>query len=237
MFQNAERPALGELVSWSKPPARSATGMERDWLLPETRELYRSIYTRAGVGALRALAVTSAVPSEGKTTTALGIATAYAQDFPLDRVVVVECDVRRATLAADFGFIGTRGFVDYLTKPASGVDPCQSTLLDNLHLLPVGGPVDNASRLFRSTCLPEALAALAADHALVILDVPPILGSSDAQLLCAAAGAALLIARTGMTPTDQVRRAVDVLGDALRGVVLNGTSSAVPSLFRHLAGW
>lgn len=236
MFENVSRSGRGELVPWSKPEAHSAIGLPRDWVLPETRELYRSIYTRVGIASLKTLAVTSAVAGEGKTTTALGIATAYAQDFPLHRVVVVECDIQRSALAEDFGLSGATGFVEYLAEPVSGEDPCQSTLLENLHLLPAGKPVDNASRFFRSSRLGEALASLASEHELVILDLPPILGSSDAQVVSAAADGAILVARTGMTPTDLVRRAIDVLGESLRGVVLNGTSSSVPPLFRRLIG-
>ena len=71
-------------------------------------EVFRGIYTRAGIGFAReALAITSAIAGEGKTTVGVGLGVAVAQDFPELRVLLVETDIQRPALAADLAAPGT----------------------------------------------------------------------------------------------------------------------------------
>src|SRR5215208_3250790 len=83
-----------------------ANGQEqqRDWLFAGADELFRGLYTRAGIGfTSEVLAVSSAMAGEGKTTVSLGLAVTVAQDYPERRVCLVESDFQRPTLAEDFG--------------------------------------------------------------------------------------------------------------------------------------
>src|SRR5215468_10389710 len=75
----------------------------RDWLFTGADEVFRGLYTRAGIGfASEVLMVSSALTGEGKTTVSLGLALTVAQDYPDRRVVLVETDAQRPTLANDF---------------------------------------------------------------------------------------------------------------------------------------
>src|SRR5215471_7949709 len=77
-----------------RPPAVPEPPDERAMIWPETDELFRSIYTRAGLGfAPEVIAVTSALPSDGKSTLSLALAIAVAQDFPDRNVLLIETDV------------------------------------------------------------------------------------------------------------------------------------------------
>src|SRR5947207_14143009 len=77
---------------------------QREWLFAGADELFRNLYTRAGIGfTSEVLAVSSAIAREGKTTVSLGLAVTVAQDYPERRVCLVETDFQRPTLAADFG--------------------------------------------------------------------------------------------------------------------------------------
>src|SRR5262245_66504589 len=77
---------------------------QRDWLFSGADELFRNLYTRAGIGfTSEVLAVSSAIAGEGKTTVSLGLAVTVAQDYPERRVLLVETDFQRPTLADDFG--------------------------------------------------------------------------------------------------------------------------------------
>ena len=100
----------------SAPAAREQAypGERRDWLIPGSDELFRSIYTGFEVASGLSLAVCSSVQGEGKTTISLGLAIAIAQDFPDRRVVVVETDLWRSVLAKDFGFAPDPGLADCL---------------------------------------------------------------------------------------------------------------------------
>ena len=88
------------------PPDPRAGGPQfggaRKPIFPEAEELFRGIYTRAGLTAPGVIAVTSAIAGEGKTTVALGLAVMVAQDFPERRVLLAEADLRQPVLAADF---------------------------------------------------------------------------------------------------------------------------------------
>src|SRR5206468_9472431 len=111
----------------------------REWLFTGADELFRGLYTRAGVGfASEVLMVSSALAGEGKTTVSLGLALTVAQDYPDRRVVLVETDVEHPTLANDFAVEPSPGLVDCIL----GEEPMESafrpSFLDNLHLVPVG---------------------------------------------------------------------------------------------------
>src|SRR5215471_3455509 len=92
---------------------RGADEPARDWLFTGADELFRGLYTRAGIGfSSEVLMVSSALAGEGKTTISLGLALTVAQDFPDRRVVLVETDVQRPALASDFGVEPAPGLVD-----------------------------------------------------------------------------------------------------------------------------
>jgi Mrp family chromosome partitioning ATPase len=89
-------------------------GAQRKPIFPEAEELFRGIYTRAGLTAPGVIAVTSAIAGEGKTTVALGLAVMVAQDFPERRVLLAEADLRQPVLATDFGVEPSPGLSDAL---------------------------------------------------------------------------------------------------------------------------
>src|SRR6266851_3924744 len=149
---------------------------QREWLFGGADEVFRSLYTRAGIGfASEVLMVSSAVAGEGKTSVGLGLAVTVAQDYPDRRVVLVETDVQRPALAADFGSEPTPGLVDCIL----GGDPMERafrpTFLDNLHLIPVGGPSKSPGRALRSGRMAALVDALRQTYDLVILDAPALL--------------------------------------------------------------
>src|SRR3954453_2728433 len=188
------------------PPERGDTGLSqkssgpRKPFLPEAEELFRGIYTRAGLNASGVVAVTSAIAGEGKTTVALGLAVMVAQDFPERRVLLPEADLRHPVLAADFDVEESPGLAEAL----EGISPVgigyRETFLPNLRLLPAGEPTPNPSRLLRSSRFAAVLAATRENHDLVIVDAPALLVSSDAALVTDQADGVVMVVRSGVTP-------------------------------------
>jgi capsular exopolysaccharide synthesis family protein len=218
-------------------PAGYSDGAQRKPIFPEAEELFRGIYTRAGLTAPGVVAVTSAIAGEGKTTVALGLAVMVAQDFPERRVLLAEADLRQPVLAADFDVEPSPGLAEAL----EGVYPVglgyRETFLPNLRLLPAGEPTPNPSRLLRSSRFPAVLAATQRNHDLVILDAPALLVSSDAALVTDQADGVIMVIRSGVTPAPIVNRALELVAEErLRGMVLNGAQSAVPGWLRRIFG-
>jgi capsular exopolysaccharide synthesis family protein len=209
---------------------------QREWIFPGVDELFRSIYTRAGLGfSSEVLAITSAISGEGKTTLSVGLGVTIAQDFPESRILLVEADMKNPVLAADFGVEPAPGLIDCVQSGASIQHAYRPTFLDNLHVVPVGGPLQSTARVLRSIRMASAIDAMRQTHDLIILDVPPILVNSDAVLLNDMADGVMMVVRAGVTPLDVVNRAiVEVDAEKLRGIVLNASNSAVPGWIRRL---
>ncbi|MBV9132146.1 MAG: CpsD/CapB family tyrosine-protein kinase [Chloroflexi bacterium] len=210
----------------------------REWHFSGVDDVFRGIYTRAGVGfTSEVLAVCSAIAGEGKTTVAVGLATTIAQDFPDRRVLLVETDFQRPALAQDFDVAATPGLVDCVSAGEPLQAAIRPTYLDNLHIVPVGGQVRHVGRPLRSSRIAALIDSMRQSYEVVILDLPPILANSDSVLLTDLADGAICVARSGVTPMNLVTKALEQLEEGkLRGVVLNGTQTSIPTWLQRLIG-
>jgi capsular exopolysaccharide synthesis family protein len=211
---------------------------ERDWLFAGADELFRGLYTRAGIGfTSEVLAVSSAIAGEGKTTVSLGLAVTVAQDYPERRVCLVETDFQRPTLAADFDVEPSPGLVDCILADEPLELAFRASFIDNLHLLPVGGPAAGNGRALRSSRMAAIVDSLRQSYDLVVVDAPAILVNSDSVMLMDLADSAVLVVRSGVTPSPMVSKALEQIDETkLRGIVLNGSKSAIPGWLRRLGG-
>jgi capsular exopolysaccharide synthesis family protein len=212
--------------------------LPRDPVFPETDEIFRGIYTRAGTGFVsEVIAVCSAIAGEGKTTVGVGLAVTVAQDFPERRVLLVETDLQRPVLAADFGIESSPGLIDCVVDDEPLLSVCRPTYLANLHIVPAGELGQTRGRPLRSSRMASVVDAMRQNYELIILDLPPILVNSDAVLLTDLADGVLCVVRAGVTPANVVSRALEQVEEGkLRGVVINGTTTALPGWIRRLAG-
>jgi Mrp family chromosome partitioning ATPase len=207
-------------------------------LLAGADEVFRGIYTRAGLGiANEVLTVTSALAGEGRTTLSLGLAVTLAQDFPERRVVVVETAFEQPVLANDFAVDPWPGLLECVVGEQPLTAACRPTSLDNLDILPAGGPASSRGRPLRSEGMALLIDVLRRSYDLVVLDAPGVLVNSDAILLSDLADATILVVRAGATPSALLSRTLDLLDQTrLRGVVLNGVGPAAPGWVRRLFG-
>jgi exopolysaccharide transport family protein len=167
----------------------------------------------------RVIAVTSALPREGKSTTALGLTRALATSG--SRVLLIDCDFRRSALNAMIGD-PQRGLADVLDGKAKIAeviirDPRTSALI-----LP-WGRAPGAKELMSSSAFDEGLAALRERFDHVIIDTPPVLAVADARLIAAKADVTLMVSEWNKTPGRAAATAVELLRSAganLIGVAL-----------------
>ena len=181
-------------------------------------------------GRLRSIMLTSAAPSEGKTTISAHLAIANADRGK--KTLLVDADLRRPSLHAKFGFAPREGLSNVLTGELAWQDaivPVKGN--PNLSLLPAGLGSHRAADLIGprlSTLLDE----FAKEFDLVILDSPPLLGFAECLQMASAADGVLIISRAGETRRKAVAEVISVL-NRLRanivGVVLNQVSQNTSS--------
>jgi capsular exopolysaccharide synthesis family protein len=191
-------------------------------------EAYRSLRTSILLSnpgrPPRMIVLTSALPEDGKTATALNLAAVLAQLGR--RVLLVDTDLRRPRLHVAFGVKNARGVTTYLSGMEA--DPLKlvvPTGIENLELMPSGPIPPNPSELLNSTVfagLGPQLLERRFDH--ILFDSPPVLSVSDPVIVASVADTGILVVRAGRTPTPSVRTAAARLaqtGGGTFGVVLN----------------
>jgi len=183
---------------------------------------------------IRSLVITSAVPGEGKSTTAAQLALAYAKAGK--RVLLVDANFSRPTLdphllvcstPRKFKFASRVGFTDVLKGKASCADAIIQLAQPGLSLMPAGRMSRTAADLI-STRASAIMAKLCQDFDLIIVDAPPVLAASEAQELARVADGALLLTKAAETDAKQVSDAMSALSRAranVVGLVLNQVKS------------
>ncbi|MCU1698697.1 MAG: lipopolysaccharide biosynthesis [Mycobacterium sp.] len=159
----------------------------------------------------RVIVVTSSVPSEGKSTTAINIALALAEGD--HNVVLVDGDLRRPTLDKYLDLVGRVGFSTVLAGRASLDEVLQKTRFPKLTVLTSGSIPPNPSELLGSLAAQKVLGELRARFDYVVVDSSPLLAVTDAAILAADADGVLLVARFGETKREQLAHAVGNLRD------------------------
>lgn len=129
-----------------------------------------------------ALLVTSANPSEGKTTTAANLAVAIAQSGK--RVVLVDADLRRPSIHRLFNLATERGLSSLFIEDSLSLENVlQPTTVPGLTILAAGEPPPNPAEMLESKRMTNILRALREQADMVILDSPPLLVVADANIL------------------------------------------------------
>ncbi|MBI2243335.1 MAG: polysaccharide biosynthesis tyrosine autokinase [Nocardioides sp.] len=166
--------------------------------------------------------VSSSLPNEGKTTTAVNLAITLA--LAKQRVVLVECDLRRPLIASRLGLDAGVGTTSVLIGKVHLRDAMQQYADTGLWVLSSGPIPPNPSELLQSNAMEKLVGGLRDDFDIVILDAPPLLPVTDAALLAAQADGALVVVRHGKTTRDQLGHAierVEAVGGKAVGVVVN----------------
>jgi capsular exopolysaccharide synthesis family protein len=190
-------------------------------------EAFRALRTNiqfAGVDQpIRTLLVSSAVPSEGKSTVAANLAVVMAQSGL--KVALVDCDLRRPTVHKQFNLPNRAGLTDVMLHDSSqwnGV--MQPTGVNNLSVVLSGSLPPNPSELLGSKRMKQFLAHLHQACDMVIIDAPPLLPVTDALVLAPLTDGVVLVIDYGATRIGeavQSKTQLEQSGARLLGVVMN----------------
>lgn len=223
----AGAPVVG-LISRDKRP-RAARSVDRGVVsgtAEDFRRLRTNLHVLGGVQAPRVVMVSSAGPSEGKTTVVLNLASALAENGR--RVTVVEADLRSPTIADRLDLVGDVGLTNILAGSAELDDALQRYGSGQVYVV-AGGPSPlNPGELLASSEMEAVLVKLRSQSDVVLVDAPPLLSVADATALSVMVDGVLLVVRHGGTRNHQLVAAaatVERAGASLLGVILN----AVPA--------
>lgn len=164
-------------------------------------EAYYSVRTAlqfsTNAGVPRSLLVTSARPSEGKSTTATALARNFAKLGM--NVLLVDGDLRNPSLHRVLRADSTTGISNFLTGSASLRELVQATDQPNLAFIPCGPLPPNPAELLAGAKIRAMIVEAEADFDLLIIDGPPVMGLADAPLLASAVAGTVLIIEAGQT--------------------------------------
>jgi polysaccharide biosynthesis transport protein len=160
----------------------------------------------------RVIAVVAARAAEGKTVLSLSLA--RSAHLAGDRVITVECDLRRPSFARRFRTEASPGLAEAACGKAALEDTIRRDPMTGMHILPAGKPDGDLVGLFLSGVMASVLATLRTQYDIVVLDAPPVQAMTEARIIAALADATLLCVRWRSTPRDVLLHAVAVLEDA-----------------------
>ena len=206
-------------------------------------ESFRKLRTSIGFinleSPLRSVLVTSPMPQEGKTTTALNLAAAYALGGL--KTVLVEADLRRPSLHRLFGLYGTRGLTTAIVGDVPLTDAIVNTDIRNLSVLTAGAIPPNPVELLGSDQMKDVLDRLERMFDVVVIDTPPLLPVADPAALAGRSDGVVVVARAGKTDRRRLQEAAQVVeraGGRLLGVVLNELRlDAAPDSYDYYSGY
>ncbi len=224
-------PAMGELRDGNRK-AVGAGKTEETSVVPYVSpraavwEAYRSLRTsillsHSGKPPRRIL-VTSALPGEGKTTTAVNTAIVLAQTGA--RTLLVDLDMRKPEIARRFGLNGNQGMSIFLSGNSDLSSQIAETPYENLYVIPAGPQPPNPAELVGSERWDKALGLLGDYFQYVVIDSPPILSVADPLILSTKVDGVVLVILAAKTPREAVRKAKGALqnvGATVLGAMIN----------------
>ncbi|TXK16209.1 polysaccharide biosynthesis tyrosine autokinase [Microbacterium wangchenii] len=182
--------------------------------------------------------VTSSLPSEGKSTTAINLAVALADAGK--RVALLDCDLRKPKVSEYLNIEGGAGLTDVLIGRARVADVMFPWGKRPLYVLPAGKIPPNPSELLGSKQMGQLLEALSNEFDVVLCDAPPLLPVTDAAILSRATSGSIIIVSAGRTTTHQLNGALDALetvGGKVAGLVLTMVPTRGPDAYGYGYGY
>jgi capsular exopolysaccharide synthesis family protein len=174
---------------------------------------------------LKKILVTSTIPEEGKSLVSANLAGVLTRKK--QKVLLIEGDLRRPTLAREFGLGRLAGIGEWLQGEPRAVSNIYHLEGPNFWLMPAGDPPANPLELMQSGRLTQLMEQLSTMFDWIVVDSPPLLPLADTTVWARLTDGTLLVAREGKTEKAPLLRGLEILKKAdLLGVVLNGCSSS-----------
>ncbi|MGQ7889896.1 CpsD/CapB family tyrosine-protein kinase [Paenibacillus sp. WC2504] len=189
-------------------------------------EAYRTLRTNIQFSSideeLRVLMITSAGPGEGKSTTLVNLAVAYAQADK--KVLVIDADLRKPTMHHTLQVSNRWGLTNLLTNQLSVIEVLQETSINNLSIITSGPIPPNPSEILASKKMISVLDELKQQFDIILIDAPPAIAVTDSQIIATRADGVILVVDSDKVKRDAALKAkqnLDNVRARILGVVLN----------------
>jgi protein-tyrosine kinase len=210
-------------------------------LLPKAIETdaYRVLRTRilqkAKLDGGNTIMITSVLPGEGKTLTAVNLSIIMAKDYR-QTVLLVDCDLRKQSVHQVLGIWSDKGLIDYLLDDVPLSDLMMWPGIEKLTLVSGGRPFYESSELLGSPRMKELVADMKSRYTdrYVLFDAPPVLAGADALALIPLVDHVLLVVEADKTPAEDIVKAVELIPkEKMLGVVLNKLKDRVDTHYGY----
>ncbi len=186
----------------------------------------------------KSIVISSSIPGEGKSTIAINLAVSLADTGA--RVILVDADLRRPSIADYAGMEGNVGLTTVLIGRADVEDVVQPLGSSTLDILPAGQIPPNPSELLGSPAMAGLLDRLVATYDMVLLDSPPLLPVTDAAVLSKLAGGVLVVVGADRIHRPQLQETLGSLktaGAHVFGIVINKINRRVAGTYSYESGY
>ncbi|MEX0878312.1 MAG: polysaccharide biosynthesis tyrosine autokinase [Thermoanaerobaculia bacterium] len=206
--------------------------------IAEAYRAFRTALLLSRAGGVKCVVLTSALPHEGKTTTAVNLAVVLGQLGR--RVLLVDADLHQSRLHEIFRIPNRVGLVSIL---AEGIEPSRAivkTAIPGVFVVPAGPDAPNPSGLLASDAMRKFLELASTNFDHVVVDSPPVLPVSDTLVFAQQTDGVVLCVRGGVTPREHVIRARDRIlrsGVPIVGVLINALAPDSTTYYRYEYGY
>lgn len=210
-----ELPALARIPFDRSSAKRGRSPLITDWADGSARpEAFRQLRTALQFvdvdDPMGVIAVTSSGAAEGKSGVSANLAVAFAEAG--HRVLLIDADLRRPSIADYFGLEGSVGLTNILAGQVDRADVIQEWGHGrSLAILASGSVPPNPSELLGSVRMRDLLGKLRAEYDMIVIDTPPLLPVTDAAVVSVKADGVIVVARYGWTKKPAMARAVNAL--------------------------
>jgi capsular exopolysaccharide synthesis family protein len=171
---------------------------------------------------LQSVLITSPIPGDGKSTTAMCLATALAEGGK-HSVLLIEADLYHPGITEYLGLPAHAGLAECLENGSDPISEIRKVEPFNWHLLQAGKAKANPTELLHGEALSVLMQKITSFFDWIVVDSPPTLAVTDALSLSRQVDATLLVARANQTPREAIERSVKLIGPQhIVGIVLNG---------------
>lgn len=204
---------LKNLISLKNPKSRAS-------------EAYRTLRTNIQFSSLdeeiKSIVVTSSGPGEGKSTTMANLAITMAQSGK--RVVLIDCDFRKPTIHKKFGLPNSQGLINILAQDKKFEEIVITTDVNNLYVITCGPVPPNPAELLGTRKMKTLLSELTKVFDMVLIDAPPVLAVTDAQILSTIVNGTIIVSAYGKSDKNallQSKLHIEKVGGKILGIVIN----------------